>query len=87
MRSIQRVAVLGSGTMGSRIAAHFSNAGIPVILLDLAADGPDRNALARKGVENALKQKPTAFFVPENTCLISPAISKMTWKTFVPASG
>ena len=72
MRSIQRVAVLGSGTMGSRIAAHFSNAGIPVILLDLAADGPDRNALARKGVENALKQKPTAFFVPENTCLIQP---------------
>ncbi|HXE05170.1 MAG TPA: 3-hydroxyacyl-CoA dehydrogenase/enoyl-CoA hydratase family protein [Bryobacteraceae bacterium] len=70
MRSIQRVAVLGSGTMGSRIAAHFSNAGIPVILLDLAADGPDRNALARKGIENALKQKPTAFFVPQNTRVI-----------------
>lgn len=58
--------------MGSRIAAHFSNTGISVVLLDLAADGPDRNTLARKGIENALKQKPTAFFVPENTRLIQP---------------
>jgi 3-hydroxyacyl-CoA dehydrogenase len=72
MRSIQCVAVLGSGTMGSRIAAHFANTGIPVILLDLAANGPDRNALARKGIESALKQKPTAFFVPANANLIQP---------------
>ena len=35
MRTIRRVAVLGAGTMGSRIAAHFANAGVPSVLLDL----------------------------------------------------
>lgn len=73
MRSIQRVAVLGAGTMGSRIAAHFANTGIPVLLLDLKSDhqdDPDR--IARQGIENALKQKPTGFFVSSNTGLIEP---------------
>ena len=42
--------------MGSRIAAHFANAGIPVLLLDLTT------AAAAKGIETALKQKPGAFF-------------------------
>ena len=32
---VRRAAVLGAGTMGSRIAAHLANAGIPVLLLDL----------------------------------------------------
>ena len=49
MRTIRRVAVLGAGTMGSRIAAHFANAGVPARLLDLTA------AAARKGIEIALK--------------------------------
>ena len=35
---IQHAAVLGAGTMGVRIAAHLANAGIPVVLLDLAGD-------------------------------------------------
>ena len=35
MRTIRRIAVLGAGTMGSRIAAHFANAGIPSLLLDV----------------------------------------------------
>jgi 3-hydroxyacyl-CoA dehydrogenase len=35
---IQQAAVLGAGTMGVRIAAHLANAGIPVVLLDLAGD-------------------------------------------------
>src|SRR5438270_13849774 len=42
---INKVAVLGAGTMGSRIAAHLANAGIPSYLLDLAAPGsqtPDK---------------------------------------------
>jgi 3-hydroxyacyl-CoA dehydrogenase len=34
---VRRAAVLGAGTMGSRIAAHLANAGIPVLLLDLPA--------------------------------------------------
>ena len=35
-RTIRKVAVLGSGVMGSRIACHFAGIGIPVLLLDIA---------------------------------------------------
>ncbi|MBM3793479.1 MAG: 3-hydroxyacyl-CoA dehydrogenase/enoyl-CoA hydratase family protein [Acidobacteria bacterium] len=63
MRLIQRVAVLGAGTMGARIAAHFANAGIPALLFDVVLPNEkDRNAAARKGLESALKQKPGGFF-------------------------
>src|SRR5271155_3732022 len=65
MRTIQKVAVLGAGTMGSRIAAHFANAGIPSVLLDVSAD------LARKGVENAAKQRPGGFFLDSAASLIT----------------
>ena len=54
MRTIRRVAVLGAGTMGSRIAAHFANAGVPALLLDIVVPGQaNRNAAAIKGIENA----------------------------------
>ncbi len=57
--------------MGSRIAAHFANAGIPALLLDLKNKQPgDPNLVARQGIETAAKQKPTAFFVPSNAGLI-----------------
>jgi len=66
---IQKVAVLGAGTMGARIAAHFANAGLPCVLLDivppdLKPDAPpgDRNRLARNGLEAAKKSRPAAFF-------------------------
>ena len=63
MRTLRRVAVLGAGTMGSRIAAHFANAGIPALLLDIVIAGQaDRNAAAKKGLESAAKGKPAAFF-------------------------
>ena len=65
MRTIHRVAVLGAGTMGSRIAAHFANAGIPSILLDVTAD------LAKKGVENAAKMRPGGFFVDASAAMIA----------------
>lgn len=59
--------------MGSRIAAHFANAGIPSLLLDLVLPGePDRTAAARKGIEKALKQRPGAFFTEARTALITP---------------
>jgi len=49
--------------MGSRIAAHFANAGYPVDLLDIVIPGEaKRNAAALAGLENAAKQKPVAFF-------------------------
>src|SRR5712692_307708 len=73
MKPLRRVAVLGAGTMGSRIAAHFANAGFPVDLLDIVLPGqPNRNAAALAGVESAVKQKPVAFFTEANRSLISP---------------
>jgi 3-hydroxyacyl-CoA dehydrogenase len=67
MKHIHKVAVLGAGTMGARIAAHFANAGVPSYLLDIVpadADGPSRNKIASAGLEGAKKSKPAAFFEP-----------------------
>jgi 3-hydroxyacyl-CoA dehydrogenase len=63
MKPIRRVAVLGAGTMGSRIAAHLANAQIPSLLLDIVR--PD------KAVDTALKGRPGAFFIAESARLIS----------------
>jgi 3-hydroxyacyl-CoA dehydrogenase len=66
---IQKAVVLGAGTMGARIAAHFANAGLPCVLLDmvppdLKPDAPtsERNRFARNGLEAAKKSRPAAFF-------------------------
>ena len=79
-RSIRNAAVLGAGTMGSRIAAHLANAGVSCCLLDvvptelsprearkgLALESPQvRSRPARQGVEAGLKSRPGAFFVPD----------------------
>jgi 3-hydroxyacyl-CoA dehydrogenase len=68
MKRIHRVAVLGAGTMGARIAAHFANAGVPSFLFDIVpADVPvgagpaARNKIAAAGLEGAKKSKPAAF--------------------------
>jgi 3-hydroxyacyl-CoA dehydrogenase len=59
--------------MGSRIAAHFANAGIPAILLDIVLPNqPNRNAAALKGIENAAKQKPGGFFTEDAMKLVQP---------------
>ena len=59
--------------MGARIAAHFANAGIPSVLLDIVLPNqPNRNAAALKGIENAAKQRPGGFFVNESASLITP---------------
>jgi 3-hydroxyacyl-CoA dehydrogenase len=71
MTFIRRVAVLGAGTMGARIAAHFANSGVEVLLLDVATpDQPDRSIAAKKGLEAALKGRPGAFFLPSMSSLI-----------------
>jgi len=63
MTIVNRIAVLGAGTMGARIAAHFANAGVPALLLDLpSADSGDRSAIARRGLNAASKGSPAAFF-------------------------
>jgi len=67
MKRIHKVAVLGAGTMGARIAAHFANAGVPSLLLDVVpadADGAARNKIAAAGLEAARKSKPAAFYEP-----------------------
>jgi 3-hydroxyacyl-CoA dehydrogenase len=67
MKRINKVAVLGAGTMGARIAAHFANAGVPSYLLDIVppdADGPARNKIAAAGLDAAKKSKPAAFMEP-----------------------
>ncbi len=64
MKRIHKVAILGAGTMGARIAAHFANAGVPSYLLDIVpadADGPARNKIAAAGLDAAKKSKPAAF--------------------------
>ncbi len=69
---IQKAAVIGAGVMGAAIAAQLTNAGIPVVLLDIVLpDKPDRNFLAKAGVERALKVSPAAFMAPENARLIT----------------
>jgi 3-hydroxyacyl-CoA dehydrogenase len=68
-RRIEKAVVLGAGTMGSRIAAHLANAGLPCILLDIVppdlkpgAPAGERNKIVRAGLEGAKKSKPAAFF-------------------------
>src|ERR1022692_3239770 len=65
MKRINKVAILGAGTMGARIAAHFANTGVPALLLDIVppdADGPARNKVAAAGLDATKKSKPAAFF-------------------------
>jgi 3-hydroxyacyl-CoA dehydrogenase len=66
---IEKAVVLGAGTMGARIAAHFANAGLPCVLLDIVppdlkpdAQPGERNRLARSGLGGAKKSRPAAFF-------------------------
>lgn len=62
--TIRRIAVLGAGTMGSRIAAHIANAGFPVLLLDMAQSG-EPNRLTAQALEALKKAKPPALASPE----------------------
>jgi len=81
MRHVREVAVLGAGTMGAQIAAHFANAGIPSLLLDITRDA------AREGLERVRAIKPDPFFTPSAHALIRTggfdedlsAVSKCDW--------
>ncbi|MEK6778726.1 MAG: 3-hydroxyacyl-CoA dehydrogenase/enoyl-CoA hydratase family protein [Candidatus Deferrimicrobiota bacterium] len=83
---IRRVAVLGSGVMGSGIAAHLANAGIPCLMLDivppqqtdedrkkgLAEKSPAfRNRFAAKGLDGIKKSRPALLYSPKDLGLIS----------------
>lgn len=69
---IERAAVIGSGVMGGGIAAHLANAGIPVVLLDVAKDGPDRSVVARAALERLKKADPAPFMHRKAAALVTP---------------
>src|SRR3954464_171789 len=62
---IRSVAILGAGTMGAQIAAHFANAGVPALLLDLTRE------VAREGLARARRLKPDPFFTPGAASLVT----------------
>jgi 3-hydroxyacyl-CoA dehydrogenase len=83
---IEKVAVLGAGTMGARIAAHLANAGVRCWLLDIVpseltpeekarglslSDPRVRNRIVRAGLDAALKSRPAAFFTPADAARIT----------------
>ena len=67
MTQINKVAVIGSGVMGSGIAAQIANAGLPVVLLDIKVEGKD---LAADAIAKMLKTDPAPFMRPRNAKLI-----------------
>ena len=71
MRRISKVAVLGSGVMGSTIACHFANVGLDVLLLDIVpfdlkdeekSNPAARNRLVNTALQTALKSKPSPIY-------------------------
>lgn len=73
-RHIKKIAVLGSGVMGSRIACHFAGAGLQVLLLDMVPKGAEestkaaeRNQLVNDALQTAIKSNPSPVFTKEVT--------------------
>lgn len=79
-RKIKKIAILGSGVMGSRIACHFANIGVEVLLLDIVPDGLNdqekakelsledravRNRIVNDSLESALKSNPAPLYDKE----------------------
>src|SRR5258708_40274599 len=69
-RRIEKAVVLGAGTMGSRIAAHLANAGVPCVLLDMVppdlpagAPAGERNPVPRARLCAPREERPAALFL------------------------
>ncbi len=84
---IQKVGVIGSGTMGAAIAAHIANAGYPVVLLDIVPfkltpeqeeqgltlnDSAVRYSIVKGGIERMKKARPANLMSKEAEALITP---------------
>src|SRR6185503_8270767 len=67
---IKKLGVVGAGTMGSGIAALAASAGIPVVLLDVAASQGDPSTPAKQGLERAKKARPAAFMDTDRASLV-----------------
>ncbi|MES2616205.1 MAG: 3-hydroxyacyl-CoA dehydrogenase family protein, partial [Bdellovibrionota bacterium] len=70
---IRKAAVLGSGVMGSQIAAHLANANVEVILYDLPAKEGDANGIVQKSLAFLQKLEPTPFSVKSKAAYVTPA--------------
>ncbi len=70
---VRRAAVLGAGVMGAQIAAHFANAGIPVVLFDLAAREGDPSGIARRALDGLRKLEPAPLAAADRLAAIEPA--------------
>ncbi len=83
----RRAAVIGAGTMGAQIAAHLANAGVEVLLLDLASKDSDPRALVKKRLKDASKLKPNPFFKrpPANVFVVERL--SMIWRKFRRSNG
>ncbi len=74
-RKINKVAVIGSGIMGSRIACHFANIGVEVLLLDILNKDAEkdiknkqlRNKIVNDSLNNTLKSKPSPIYAKKFT--------------------
>ena len=64
IKKINKIAVIGSGIMGSRIACHFANIGVEVLLLDIVHEGAEnnRNKIVNDSLQNTLKSKPSPIY-------------------------
>ena len=69
--TIRRAAVIGAGTMGSGIAGHLANAGVEVVLLDVAGAAPDRDSVVRGALERMRSQVPPPFMHPDHAARIT----------------
>lgn len=70
---IKKAAVIGSGVMGSGIAAHLANAGVPTLLLDIVPEGAtDRNAIAAGALKRMAKADPAPFMSKKAARLVTP---------------
>lgn len=66
MVEINKAAVIGAGTMGLGIAGQLANAGVDVLLLDLASDGDNRNAVCERAIERLLDQSQPGLLHEDN---------------------
>lgn len=72
-KTIKKVAVIGSGVMGSGIAAHCANAGCEVLLLDIVDDdSSDRSTIAKNAINYMHKSNPEMLMQRKNSKLITP---------------
>jgi 3-hydroxyacyl-CoA dehydrogenase len=72
MTDIKKAAVFGAGVMGAGIAAQIANAGVPVVLMDIAAEGDNPSAIAEGAISKLLKGNPAPLMHKRNAQFITP---------------